>query len=64
MGATLQAAFVVTWTEESVPGCRGCSPQGVPCQTCNHHRPFLVSSINMEEAVKIQRPWEGSIKDN
>ena len=58
MGATPQAAFVVTWTEESVPGCGGCSPRGV------HHRPFLVSSINMEEAVKIQRPWEGSIKDN
>lgn len=29
-----QAAFAVTCTEENVPGCRVCSPWGVPCQTC------------------------------
>lgn len=64
MGATARVAFVVTWTEESVPGCGGCRPWGVPCQTCNHHRTFLVSSTNREEAVKIQCPWKGSIKDD
>lgn len=64
MGVTPQAAFVVTWTEENVPGCEGCSSQEVLCQTCHHHRPFLISSISLEEAVKIECPREGSIKDN
>lgn len=64
MGVTPQATFVVTWTEENVPECGGCSSKKVLCQTCHHHRPFLISSINLEEAVQIEYPWEGGIKDN
>lgn len=65
MGVAPQAASVVTWTEENVPGHGGSSSQKkVLCQTCHCHRPFLVSSISLEEAVEIECPWEGSIKDN